>query len=1150
MDTLRESPSEQLKNTYSHQEQKDKHYFGGFFNLAVLNIESALEEFALRNGKKLSTKKFTDKVNPFKDYFDPEKTSLVDWERNAKMLAEYFPFVNFLPITDHDLKEKEKRILFNEQLPILFKLVDSFRNYYTHYYHKPIQPDDKEYTLIDGLLLRAAKKVKHDKKKSDKTRQLLKEALRVEFSQLTEFKKDEIRTKEKEKRVKPGTFGSNDPIQITNAIINDAFNSILYKPKGSEFEELKHYYKSKPQDLENSDLLISQNGLIFLLSLFLNKRENELLKSRIKGYKLKMVKGDQIDMNNNSLKYMATHWVMTYLSFKGIKRKINTNLEVETLLVQMVDELSKVPHEVYEVLSESDQKQFLEDINEYMKDNEENDSNLEQSTVIHPVIRKRSGENKFNYFVLRFLDLFAEFDSLRFAVHVGNFIRDTRTKQLAGTQMISNRTIKEKIIVFEKLSEVSKIKEGKFHIDNESDSSIIGWEKYPNPSYLMLGNNIPIYLTLTKKEGRVSLLEDENSKESKESIAKRFFHPENPKHGKPTALLSANEFPALLYSFLCQNNSGKKIEGILKKKIAEHTRLIENFSGERVQTDILPRKFQESTDKEHFNINKFLKAIQYEIELTQKKRDLIRQNQKELDNKTRKYLFYTNELGKEAVWLANELKRFMPKFARINWKSYHHSNLQRYLALYGEFKDQIRELIESVWNLQQDKMIGSEIRGLFLENEFEGFYKGFLKIRLEILLGFEATLNQHWDNERILKKAKEDFYRIFRERLYRVKPTNIQREELLSKPICLPRGLFDEKPTFKKGFKIEESPDEFADWYKFAYSHRDSEVQSFYTLKRDYKEAFEKYKLNDEQALKNKKELSTEKMFELFKMKCDLKIKTIRTQDVFVKLMVEYIFNHLYHQKFSLPLRDYYISKLDRQIIKEAANEQSKRTEGAKESNIYDESFIWKKTIPLQLPDGIIIENEVKLKEVGKFRRFTEKNQRIQTLISYEDYSWSTKDLENELELSKDSYERIRSEYLLKEIQEFECYLLNQHKEEGVEHPSQFEEKKNPSFKMYLLHGVVKKKYIFTEEESEYFENLRESKLNEEELVDELKSKSQFLQLVVILLLIRNKYAHNQLPHKGVFQLCQELLFPKEERVTYSKYYLEITKEIIYKLKK
>ena len=93
---------------------------------------------------------------------------------------------------------------------------------------------------------------------------------------------------------------------------------------------------------------------------------------------------------------MATHWVFNYLSVKTIKHRLNTTFQKETLLIQIADELSKVPDALYQTFTKEQKEEFVEDVNEYLKDGDSSES-LEKSIIIHPVIRKRY-ENKFNYF--------------------------------------------------------------------------------------------------------------------------------------------------------------------------------------------------------------------------------------------------------------------------------------------------------------------------------------------------------------------------------------------------------------------------------------------------------------------------------------------------------------------------------------------------------------------------------------------------------------------------------------------------------------------------------------------------------------------------------------------------------------------------------
>lgn len=178
---------------------------------------------------------------------------------------------------------------------------------------------------------------------------------------------------------------------------------------------------------------ISSSGVIFLLSCFLNRKEIEDLKANIKGYKGKVTKNEEPTLEKNSIRFMTTHRIFSFWHYKGLKNKIKTSESAtkETLLMQIIDELSKVPDVIYQNLSKDLQDSFIEDWNEYYKDNEENQENLENSKVVHPVIRKRY-EDKFNYFAIRFLDEFVDFPSLRFHVHLGNYLVDSREKEIGN----------------------------------------------------------------------------------------------------------------------------------------------------------------------------------------------------------------------------------------------------------------------------------------------------------------------------------------------------------------------------------------------------------------------------------------------------------------------------------------------------------------------------------------------------------------------------------------------------------------------------------------------------------------------------------------------------------------------------------------------
>lgn len=448
---------------------EDKHYFGGYFNLASNNIAAILEEFKTRVHINNSEKNIEVIIN---NYFT-NKCSIVDWERGIRILTEYLSITAFLnlPIeyTSFDKSEDKRRDYFRQNFIYLTKAIEELRNFYTHFHHDEIAFDNlklKEikinyaselFSFLDETLLKTALEVKKNYLKNDKTKEILKVTLKEQLNKLfrlklakLQIKKDENFQKRKEQKlagiIQDKIFNIPNDDNILSSIYNDAFSKLLFKDSTTRETNLKDSSKTainqynSPKESDFS-LPISTSGIVFLLSLFLSKKEIEDFKSNIKGFKGKVVKDDL--EKNNSLLFMATHKVYSILAFKGLKYRVKTSsFDKETLLMQMIDELSKVPDCVYQSLDDSKQKEFIEDINQYYKDNEENLENLENSLVVHPVIRKRY-EDKFNYFALRYLDEFANFPTLKFQLHLGNYIHHAQQKEIGKTVITSERLIKE-----------------------------------------------------------------------------------------------------------------------------------------------------------------------------------------------------------------------------------------------------------------------------------------------------------------------------------------------------------------------------------------------------------------------------------------------------------------------------------------------------------------------------------------------------------------------------------------------------------------------------------------------------------------------------------------------------------------------------------
>ncbi|NHN28043.1 hypothetical protein FIA58_020385 [Flavobacterium jejuense] len=1131
--------------TYNHDKVEDKHYFGGFFNLAQNNIDLVAQEF-----KKRLLVQGKDSINIFSNYFS-DQCSITNLERGIKVLSEYFPVIFYF-----DLDENNKSKSIRQHIILLLDTINNLRNYYTHYYHKKVIIDDALYPLLDTILLKVVLEIKKKKLKEDKTKQLLKKGLEKEMAILFNLMKKE----QKEKKIKGWNIDKN----IKGAVLNRAFSHLLYNDGISDYRKSK----SNTED-ENLKDTLSESGILFLLSFFLNKKEQEQLKANIKGYKGKIasIPDEEITLKNNSLRNMATHWTYSHLTYKGLKHRIKTDHEKETLLVNMVDYLSKVPNEIYQNLSEQNKSLFLEDINEYMRDNEENNDSSEASRVIHPVIRKRY-ENKFAYFAIRFLDEFAEFPTLRFMVNVGNYIHDNRKKDIGGTSLITNRTIKQQINVFGNLTEIHKKKNDYFEKE-ENKEKILEWELFPNPSYHFQKENIPIFIDLEKSKETNELAKEyakekkkifgssrkkqqNTAKKNREAIINLVFDKYKTSDRKtvtfeqPTALLSFNELNAFLYAFLVENKTGKELEKIIIEKIANQYQILKNCSSTVDKTnDSIPKSIKKiahpTTDSfysegKKIDIEKLERDIKIEIEKTNEKLETIKENETSAKNYKRnerdiqkrklyrKYVFFTNEIGIEATWITNDILRFLDN--KENWKGYQHSELQKFISQYDNYKKEALGLLESEWNLESEAFFGQKLKRIFQSNfTFETFYKKYLDNRkdtLETYLSAIENLKTMTDvPPKILKKSWAELFRFFDKKIYLLSTIETKINELITKPINLSRGVFDEKPTFINGKSPNKENDQhlFANW--FIHAKEQTIFQDFYNL-----------------ALETPKEINNLKKQNY---KLERSINNLKIEDIYIKQMVDFLYQKLFEQSFKGSLQDLYTSKEKREVEKsKAKNEQTP-----------DESFIWKKQVEINALNGRIIA-KTKIKDIGKFKNLLTDN-KITHLISYDNRIWNFS-LDNDGDTTKklyslntelESYERIRREKLLKQIQEFEQFLLKQETEYSAErkHPEKFEKDGNPNFKKYIIEGMLNK--ITPVNEIEELEILKSKedvfKIDFNEIV---KLNNESIKKGYLLIMIRNKFAHNQLIDKNLFTFSLQL-YSKNENENFSEYLDKVCQKII-----
>lgn len=1139
--------------SYDHTKIADKHFFGGFLNSAQNNIDSLIKAYVNKFEPKIESLNSVQ----FPDVCFKKNDSDTDFQHKFQFIRKHLPALQYISYEGN-------REVLKHKFKLLLQAVDSLRNFYTHYYHQPLIFSDELLTLLDIIFGKVAEEVRQNKMKDDKTRHLLKKNLSEELDFRYQEQVERLRKLKSEGK----KVNLDDTEAIKNGVLNAAFNHLIFKDN-QDFKPTvsysAHYYGT---DTAENKISISQSGLLFLLSMFLGRKEMEDLKSRVRGFKARIIKSEE--KNVSGLKFMATHWVFSELCFKGIKTRLNADYHEETLLIQLIDELSKVPDELYRSFDRVTKERFIEDINEYIREGNV-DKSLIESKIVHPVIRKRY-ESKFNYFAIRFLDEFIDFPTLRFQVHVGNYVHDRRVKNIEGTGFQTKRLVKDRIKVFGKLSTISRLK-AQYLAEAAEIKGDTGWELLPNPSYVFIENNIPIHLTVDadfkngvkeyQKKRKLEKPEEMKNREGgnkmhKPAISNKIGKKKEINPESPIALLSMNEIPALLYEVLIKKTSPTEIEEKLRQKLTAGFERIRDYDPKNpLPASQISKRLRNNTGIKTVNTKKLVELIHKEIEYTEKKLALITKNSRECREKVkgkfkRLKVFKNSELGVEAAWLADDIKRFMPSEQKKNWKGYQHSQLQQSLAFFEKRPTEARSILQAGWDFSDGSSFwnGWVMNSFARDNSFDGFYQTYLNGRKKYFSNLENHIAQYSSNTKHLRKFMEQQMPkgLFENRLYILEDLATEKNKILSKPLIFPRGIFDDKPTFKKGVQVTEHPEGFADWYRYGYdtAHK---FQQFYSWERNYEELLQEEFDKDTSFSQNSVHYSKESQLELLAKKQDLKIKKVRIQDVYLRLMAEFLFEKVFDHSIALSLDEFYLTQEERMKLEQKAAAQSQRPKGDDSPNIVKEDFIWSKTVPFA--SGKIAEPNVKLKDIGKFRAFLT-DDKVNTLLSYDHIDkWNKLEIENELVIGAESYESIRREQLFYEIQQMEKEILEKWPWDGEMHPFEFEVSDNkgdrhPNFKHYIVNGILRKKDTIAENEVQWLQRCSDNEFKELSK-SELADKSEFVQLAFLVVMIRNQFAHNHLPAKQFYEFIKKR-YPDIQGKTVSGFYLEFVKFAIPRL--
>ena len=261
-------------------------------------------------------------------------------------------------------------------------------------------------------------------------------------------------------------------------------------------------------------------------------------------------------------------------------------------------------------------------------------------------------------------------------------------------------------------------------------------------------------------------------------------------------------------------------------------------------------------------------------------------------------------------------------------------------------------------------------------------------------------------------------------------------------------------------------------------------------------------------------------------------------QDFYILEMVKHYFNskeEIGDDFEKLKLKDLFLTKKEKQAIKESSNLQSKREKGDTSENKLNESYILSKRINFSILDGKI-KDSIAIKDIGKNRKLSQ-DQRVSQLISYlPEKTWSFDEINKELE----EYDKIRSFKFFKIIHALEQKIYETAKLNKDE--SELLHENKPNFKKYIGYCFLK-----SNEDRAFFNDLKIDKIN---IYDIANSKLKLLYLIVK---IRNKISHNQLISKEEFEFLQKFCPIEDGELSVHflfrsfKYIIQIVENLVYK---
>ena len=697
----------------------DKHFWAAFLNLARHNVYITVNH--INKVLELKNKKDQDiiidndqDILAIKTHWEKVDGDLNKTERLRELMTKHFPFLETAIYTknkeDKEEVKQEKQAKaqsFDSLKHCLFLFLEKLqeaRNYYSHYKYS----------------------------ESTKEPMLEKELLKKMYN----------------------IFDDNIQLVIKDYQHNKDINPDEDFKHLDRTEEDFNYYFTR-----NKKGNITASGLLFFVSLFLEKKDAIWMQQKLRGFK-----------DNRESKKKMTHEVFCRRRMLLPKLRLESTQTQDWILLDMLNELIRCPKSLYERLQGEDREKFKVPF-----DPADEDYDAEQEPFKNTLVRH---QDRFPYFALRYFDYNEIFTNLRFQIDLGTYHFSIYKKLIGGQK--EDRHLTHKLYGFERIQEFAKQNrpdEWKA-IVKDLDTYETSNERYiseTTPHYHLENQKIGIRFRNGNNDIWPSLeTNGENNEKSKYKLDKQY---------QAEAFLSVHELLPMMFYYLLlkkeEPNNDKKnasiVEGFIKREIRDIYKLYDAFANGEINNIDDLEKYCEDKGIPKRHLPKQMVAILYD-----EPKDMVKEakrKQKEMVKDTKKLLATLEKQtqgeiedggrnirllksGEIARWLVNDMMRFQPvqkdnegnPLNNSKANSTEYQMLQRSLALYNKEEKPTRYF-------RQVNLINSSNPHPFLKwtkweecNNILSFYRSYLTKKIEFLNKLKP---EDWEKNQYFLKLKE-----------------------------------------------------------------------------------------------------------------------------------------------------------------------------------------------------------------------------------------------------------------------------------------------------------------------------------------------------------------------------------------------------------